>query len=106
MDRVIELLISLAVSFVFGYFIGKMAEKKRYDFTTWFLFGTFLALPAYLIIVMREPLPPPSQQGTMACPKCGQEITRASKLCRFCKTRIKESDRVASLELDPPEMSS
>jgi len=45
-----NLLIVLAIMYLFGRFCGRMAERKGYDRRTFFWLGIFFTIPALIII--------------------------------------------------------
>ena len=76
-----------------AWWTGAIAEAKGRDQNLFFWLALFFN-PIPLIIVAS--LPGPRAAGALArmpCPRCGESIPAAAKVCRFCNALLTEQDR-------------
>lgn len=66
---------------------GAMAEEQGKSRRLWYLLAFFFnPIPLFIILAGRSSPAPASER--IPCPRCGESIPKAAKVCRFCQHSI------------------
>jgi len=87
--------VPVIVACAFGVFTSRVAVRKGYERSTWFLSGALLGPIALLILLLLRDLRVDTLMSERSggdvkrvpCGECGEMIPVAAKVCRFCKAK-------------------
>ncbi len=86
---------------VFGIFASVVAERKGYSQGNWFLAGFFFSLVGVIAaagLPMKGKSAETAHALTKQCPRCGETIKLAARVCMFCGAEFRPQDIATQAE--------
>jgi len=90
MDVIVPTIILIGIILGWAYlaaWVGAMAEAAGRSRRLWYLLAFFFnPIPLFIILAARTS--PVATEQRQPCPRCGESIPRAAKVCRFCSCNL------------------